>query len=325
MPISSDYYFSMDRESIIFDDGSFEADMARIALPVLSDACTDGYTPQGLFYSVYRTAEPKGVVTVSHGFSEGMHKYRELVYLLLKSGYSTVIFEHRGHGRSVRQIDDSRTVHIDTFETYVEDLLYITKEIALKEAAGRPMYLFGHSMGGCIATLFQEAYPSYYRKLILSSPMLGINMAEGIKAPLAGLLAGIVLKAGKGRDRVPGMGEEQETFETSLATSEERWRYCMRIREANILLQTSAPTFGWAAAALKASKKAMKEQNKITVPTLLFQAENETMVSNKAEDRFAEANSNVQLVRVAGSRHEILLSPKAVLAGYMNKLLEFIN
>lgn len=315
----------METESIIFEDGSFEADMARIALPVMTEAKTDGYTPQGLFYSVYRAASAKALITISHGFSEGMHKYREFTYLLIKSGFSVVIYEHRGHGRSVRQIDDTRTVHIDSFDTYVDDLLYVTREIAMKEAAGIPMYLFGHSMGGCIATLFQEQYPSYYRKLILSSPMLGINMAEGVKSSLAGILAGIVLKAGKGKDRVPGMGEEKETFENSLATSEERWRYCMRIREANILLQTSAPTFGWAAAALKASKKAMKEEGKLNVPTLLFQAENETMVSNKAEDVFTGKNPNVKLKRIEGSRHEILLSPKSVLEGYMEALLEFIS
>lgn len=315
----------MDTESIIFDDETFEADMARIALPILSAASYDGYTPDGLFYTVYKAEDAKGLVTISHGFSEGMHKYREFIYILLKSGYSVVIYEHRGHGRSIRQIDDSRTVHIDTFDSYIVDLLYITRNLAIKEAEGLPMYLFGHSMGGCIATLFQEQYPSYYRKLVLSSPMLGINMAEGIKAPLAGLLAGIVLKAGKGRDRVPGMGEEKENFETSLTTSEERWRYSMRIRDANILLQTSAPTFGWAAAALKASKKAVKDEVKINVPTLLFQAETETMVSNKAEDRFSEENSNVKLVRINGSRHEILLSPKSVLTVYINTLLDFLS
>ena len=315
----------MDLTSLIFNDDSFETDMARIALPLLSNAKRDGYTPQGLFYSVYKAEKAKALFTVCHGFSEGMHKYREFIYILLNAGYSVVIYEQRGHGRSVRPIKDINTVHIDSFSSYIEDLRYVTKEIAIKEADGLPMYLFGHSMGGCIATLFQEKYPLYYKKLILSSPMLGIHMADGIKAPLGRLIAASAVKMKKSKDRVPMMGEEKEKFETSLTTGKSRWLYTQKIRNANPLLKTSAPTFGWAYAALKASKEAVKDEDKINIPTLLFQAEDETMVSNREEDKFAKNNSFVVLVRVKGSRHEILLSPKAVLEEYYSALFNFIK
>lgn len=314
----------MDIDSIIFDDDTFEADMAMSALPLLSACRKDSYTPSGLFCSVFENENQKCVVTVSHGFSEGMHKYREFIYILLKAGCTVVIYEHRGHGRSIRCADDMSIVHIDDFGTYIEDLKHITDEVSKPLAAGMPMYLFGHSMGGCIATLFQETYPAFYDKLVLSSPMLGIKLAEGFKAPFARKIAAIAVKAGKAKDALPS-GGEKETFETSLTTSRSRYDYTQKIREANVLLQTSSPSFGWAYEALKASRRAMKNRDKLASPVLLFQAEDETMVSNREEDLLKEKNSNVSLVPIKGSRHEILLSPKSVLTEYYKTLFSFLK
>ena len=57
---------------------------------------------------------PKGVVVISHGFTESAVKYDEVAYYFLKEGYHVYIPEHCGHGRSYRLTADPSLVHIDT-------------------------------------------------------------------------------------------------------------------------------------------------------------------------------------------------------------------
>ena len=49
---------------------------------------------------------PKGVVVISHGFTESAVKYDEVAYYFLKEGYHVYIPEHCGHGRSYRLTAD---------------------------------------------------------------------------------------------------------------------------------------------------------------------------------------------------------------------------
>ena len=50
----------------------------------------------------YLSDAPKGVVVISHGFTESAAKYDEVAYYFLKEGYHVYIPEHCGHGRSYR-------------------------------------------------------------------------------------------------------------------------------------------------------------------------------------------------------------------------------
>lgn len=63
----------------------------------------------------YLSDAPKGVVVISHGFTESAAKYDEVAYYFLKEGYHVYIPEHCGHGRSYRLTADPFLVHIDTW------------------------------------------------------------------------------------------------------------------------------------------------------------------------------------------------------------------
>lgn len=310
-------------ENLIFNDDTFQADMARIAVPYLSQRKDTAYTKSGIFTAYYEADEPKGLLVLSHGFSEGIYKYREFIYQMLMHGISVFAFEHRGHGRSVRPNSDRHIVYIDSFDTYLDDLLEITKEAQLK-AGQLPMYLYGHSMGGCIAALFSERTSRFYQKVVLSSPMIGIKMAEGAVAPFATLLANIMCKAGKAEDGLPS-SDEEETFETSLTTCPARWEYFRRLRSENVLLQTDKASYGWARAAMKATKEVIGNTDGLSSPVLLIESLEDTMVSMKAEDRFASLSDKVRLEKLEGCRHEIVLSPKKVLMKYYDLIFSFLE
>ena len=65
----------------------------------------------------YLAEKPKGVIIISHGFTEAAPKYDEMIYYFLKAGYHVYMPEHMGHGQSYRLTADSSLVHIDCYCT----------------------------------------------------------------------------------------------------------------------------------------------------------------------------------------------------------------
>ena len=60
----------------------------------------------------YLAEKPKGVIIISHGFTEAAPKYDEMIYYFLKAGYHVYMPEHMGHGQSYRLTADPSLVHI---------------------------------------------------------------------------------------------------------------------------------------------------------------------------------------------------------------------
>ena len=95
----------------------------------------------------YRAFRPRGVVVISHGFTENAEKYKEIVYYFIKEHFHVYLPEHCGHGKSYRLVEDPSLVYVDSYHRYVEDLLFVARK-AKAEACGLPLVLYSHSMGG---------------------------------------------------------------------------------------------------------------------------------------------------------------------------------
>ena len=109
----------------------------------------------------------RGVVQISHGMAEHKERYYGFMEYLAKEGYASVINDHRGHGASVRNEDDLGFFYDDRGESIVEDLHQIT--LYIKERfSGKPVFLFGHSMGSIAARVYIKKYDDCVDKLILS-------------------------------------------------------------------------------------------------------------------------------------------------------------
>ena len=119
----------------------------------------------------YLSDAPKGVVVISHGFTESAAKYDEVAYYFLKEGYHVYIPEHCGHGRSYRLTADPFLVHIDTWRRYVRDFLKACRYIK-KAHPDLSLNLYAHSMGGAIGGIAAAWEPDWFHKVILSSPMI---------------------------------------------------------------------------------------------------------------------------------------------------------
>ena len=53
-----------------------------------------------IYYEKFIVENEKGSIVISHGFTECLEKFTELIYYFTEMGYSVYGLEHRGHGRS---------------------------------------------------------------------------------------------------------------------------------------------------------------------------------------------------------------------------------
>lgn len=305
-------------------EGSYEQEMSRVVEPFLGQRRTSGML-EGLYYEFYGCGEPKGTIVISFGYTESCEKYHELIYYMLRESYQVGILEHRGHGKSLREVEDAQLVHVEDFSRYVEDLHGFIRAVVLPKSRNVPLYLYAHSMGGCIGTLYLEQHPEIFQKAVLSAPMYGINNGR-IPDFAARMLCGAAVLLGKKKKRLFTMGgfDPEEAFEEGGCDSPARHAYYLRLRREHGEYQTSACTYGWAREALLAGNRAIAETNakRIQIPVLLFQAAEDTFVRGREQDLFLSRIKYGRKVTEA-SRHEINRMSGERLGAYMQKIFEF--
>ena len=278
-----------------------------------------------VYYEHYSADDPKGVVVISHGFTESVAKFAEPIYYLLQAGYEVWGLDHRGHGRSCRLNDNPYVVHVQRFEDYVEDLRHLT-ESRVKPTAGKlPLYLYCHSMGGCVGAWTIEQYPDLFQKAVLSSPMLGLSFGK-IPLPVAYAFATLKGLGEKGKEPLsPVEAFPEETYEASASNSEARFLWYREKRRLDSRLQTCAGSTRWGREAIRACRHVTnpKEIARIRIPVLLFQAEKDAYVENGAQDAFAARASSCRLVKRPGMRHELYFSEGEQLREYWEEIFAF--
>jgi len=150
---------------------------------------TDGFLTSSdgtrLFFRRHAAAAPRARVLVIHGFAEHSGRYLELLDALADAGFDALAFDLRGHGRS-----EGRRAHLRRFEDYLDDTR--TAFAALTAGSDGTALVFGHSMGGLIATHFAASEPKRCRALALSGPMftraLAVNPLKLLAAHVLGRL-----------------------------------------------------------------------------------------------------------------------------------------
>ncbi len=322
-------------QELILPDGHYAKLMDTVVEPYLAEHMTAHFAEREagkkIFYIKGMVEDPRGLVIISHGYTETIEKYKEIIYYFLKAGYCVYMPEHCGHGRSYRLTDDPSLVHVDDYHRYVNDLLFITR-LGAKENPGLPIYLFGHSMGGGIAAATAAADPKLFQRVILNSPMIRPSTGD-VPWMIAGAFVLFQCKIGNERAYVMGHQPYQgkEPFEDSAATSRERFDYYQEKKFREPLFQMSAASYGWSLAATRLScDLLLTGWKKISCPVLIFEAEEDQFVSLKAIQSFARKlhrrkDSWVKLVHIPESKHETFSSSQKILEAYWLRIFRFLS
>jgi alpha-beta hydrolase superfamily lysophospholipase len=125
-----------------------------------------------IVYSTWRAGRPKGIVQLAHGVGEHSLRYEPLAQDLVRSGYTVVANDHRGHGRTgLLQWEDDRTklgrLGPGGLRAAIAAVEQMTT-VARADSPGLPLVLLGHSWGSLMAQRIVNTSSESYEGVVLS-------------------------------------------------------------------------------------------------------------------------------------------------------------
>ena len=314
----------------IIREGKYEQLMTRVVEPGLAAMREEIDMPLStggtLHCEIYNRYDAQRAVVIVHGYTECAEKFRELVWYFLNNGFSVFSMDQRGHGKSVREVEDLSVTHVDRFSDYLRDLEEFMNKIVYPRMGDKKLCLFGHSMGGAVAAFALIEHPEWFSRAVLNAPMIA-----PITKPLPRLgavaMGHMYCAAGKGKERAfvgKPFDAEREKFETSHMTSRVRFDYYQKKRVARPELQNCSPTYSWVREAASVTEPLLHRAQMIRVPVMLCQAIQDSIVGLGEQERFIKKVPDGKLVKF-DAKHEIYSSHDEVLGDYVTKVIDFLS
>ncbi len=131
--------------------------------------------------------DAKAVIQIAHGMAEHAARYARPADAFTKTGYIVYANDHRGHGKTAKDLDKRGQLGPGGWESMVKDMKQLT-DIIKKENPGLPVFLLGHSMGSFLSQAYIQQWGSDLKGVILSGTnghmpklllVLGKMMAKG--------------------------------------------------------------------------------------------------------------------------------------------------
>lgn len=263
---------------------------------------TRGVQGVQLHWISLRPAHAKARIVLVPGRIEAVHKYAELLQDLSQAGYEVWAPDHRGQGASARQCANRQLGYVADFDDYCLDLQALLRHVATTSTL--PTLLMAHSMGGAILYRTLQLFGAgSLHGVILGSPMFGIPTAPiptWLALPLAQLA-----KQYFGKTYVPGQRDYQAKpfIGNDLTNCQPRYDWFRLLYQSHPHYQLGGVSWQWLASALAACQRIAKEPAP-TVPMLLLQAGDDTVVLNSAQDLVCQRYGLSRQV-IPGAKHEL--------------------
>ena len=116
-------------------------------------------------YWIPEEGSVKGLVFIIHGFAEHCQRYDSFAKDLNSQGLMVFSHDHVLHGENPGYFE------ITNYQQFIDDAKQHATLMKEKHP-DLPMFLFGHSMGGCVSLFLVKDNPTLFNGLILSSPYL---------------------------------------------------------------------------------------------------------------------------------------------------------
>jgi len=309
-----------------------EKDLHKVYIPLISahfykQKCQYFYTKDNLkiAYKIFLVKNAKATIVISSGRTEGMIKYQELIYDLNQNGYNIYILDHRGQGYSSRMLKDTQIGHVNNFFDYVEDMNYFVNKLVKKD---KKLILLGHSMGGAIASLYVETYPTDFNALVLSSPM---HQPELLSKSMTNIVCSLVEKRKTNIDKyILGKNNYEKSelsFEKNILThSKERYELADMAYQKEPETKIGGPSVNWVAQACLWSQASVDMAHKIKIPVLLLQAGEDKVVNDQPQKEFCKNSKGLcKGYKIDGAYHELFIEKDSIREKALTAVLDFIS
>ena len=119
----------------------------------------------------------KGIVQIVHGMQEHKERYLHFMEYLAAHGYACIAHDHRGHGNSVKDVQDRGYFYDEKASAIVEDINDVAEDLR-RRYPNVPVYMLGHSMGSLVVRKYLKKHDDKISKLIITGPVWN-NPASG--------------------------------------------------------------------------------------------------------------------------------------------------
>lgn len=119
-----------------------------------------------LFTPSWKVPDPRAILVLTHGYNDHSGRFAHVGKALNNAGYSLYAYDLRGHGKSGGQRG-----HTPGFEYLLDDLQMVIQE-ARKDAPGKKVFVYGHSMGGNITLNYALRRPEGLSGVVATGPWL---------------------------------------------------------------------------------------------------------------------------------------------------------
>jgi len=131
-----------------------------------------------------------GVIQIIHGMAEHSDRYLDVAEYLCTRGFAVVLYDHAGHGKSIKTNDDLGFFCKENgFIKIVEDANQVTK-LAKEKFPDKKLILWGHSMGSFVTRSYISKYAEDVDGAVICGTS-GKNPAADIGIMLANAVAKI--------------------------------------------------------------------------------------------------------------------------------------
>lgn len=228
-------------------------------------------------------------LVVIHGAGEYSGRYLHFIQQMVRSGWQVIAADLRGHGRS-----GGIPTHLDSFDQYLDDLDLIWSHFGLSPDSTAT---FAHSMGGLVAVRYLQTRPERMRALVLSAPLLALQVRVRLFKRAIGKVCHLVAPATR--------------FQTVVRTSDITRSATARAGRARDPLMRRSVTAGWYYSVRRALLEALRDAERVSLPLLLLQGDKDQIVDPQwpAEwiNRISSSDCTLQIL--PGHYHELIHEP----------------
>lgn len=129
----------------------------------------DGAKIYCYFFYPDKKVKVKAIVQIFHGLGEHAGRYIEFATKLTKEGYIVCAEDHRGFGRTAKNVESIGHIADDNgYELIISDILMLLEHVK-NEYSSLPYFIFGHSMGSFLARSFMLKYGYHLSGAVIAS------------------------------------------------------------------------------------------------------------------------------------------------------------
>jgi alpha-beta hydrolase superfamily lysophospholipase len=129
--------------------------------------------------------EAKGIIALVHGLGEHSGRYNHVAGFFTSQDLAMVAVDTYGHGQTT-----GKRGHADSMEAYMEQISRLL-ELAKQTVPDKPVFLYGHSMGGALVLSYLFRYKPAINGVIATAPAV----RPGFELPKPLVIIGKIARA----------------------------------------------------------------------------------------------------------------------------------